>query len=198
MARDPLEVILTHEHTDFDAMASLLGASLIFPDALPVLPTRLNHNVRGFLALYKSSLPFLTVRELPRGPVERAIFVDTRSANWTKGMGKRTCVLVIDHHSSDEEYPDGWESWTDDVGANTTLLVERLIDENARLTPVEATLLALGIHEDTGSLTYASTTDRDARCLAWLMEPKRNVNLSVLSRFLSHPLTEAQRCCLMN
>ena len=33
--------------------------------------------------------------------------------------------------------------------------------------PAEATALALGIHEDTGSLTYPSTTLRDVEALAF-------------------------------
>ncbi|MEZ4557105.1 MAG: CBS domain-containing protein [Caldilineaceae bacterium] len=193
MSQLEFEVILTHEHTDFDALASLLGASLLNPDAYPVLPHQLNRNVREFLALYRNHFPFLTHKELPKGHVARAIFVDTRSANWTKGMDKRTHFTVIDHHSLHEELPDGWDVWTDEVGANTTLLVEKLMAQNARLSPVHATLLALGIHEDTGSLTYVSTTDRDARCLAWLLDSKRGVNLSVMAHFLNHPLTDAQR-----
>src|SRR5690606_38784089 len=43
-----MQVILTHERTDFDALASLLAASLLYPDALPVLPRRLNRNVSNF------------------------------------------------------------------------------------------------------------------------------------------------------
>jgi len=39
-----------------------------------------------------------------------------------------------------------------------------------RLTEAEATLLALGIHADTGSLCFDSTTPRDASALAWVMQ----------------------------
>jgi CBS domain-containing protein len=38
------------------------------------------------------------------------------------------------------------------------------------LSEAEATLLALGIHADTGSLCFDSTTPRDAKALAWVME----------------------------
>jgi tRNA nucleotidyltransferase (CCA-adding enzyme) len=51
----------------------------------------------------------------------------------------------------------------------------------------------LGIHEDTGSLTYSATTYRDANALAWVMQPQHNVNLDVVNRFLTHPLNEEQR-----
>lgn len=189
-------VILTHEHTDFDALASLLGAALLFPDLLPVLPYQINRNVREFLALYRNQFPFLHPKELPRGQVERVLFVDTRSANLPKGIDDATQFQVIDHHSIDATVAEGWQLWTEAVGANTTLLVEKLMELHPDLTPVEATLLALGIHEDTGSLTYAGTTHRDVRALAWLMHPDRGVNLQVLSQFLQHPLSTQQRTLL--
>ena len=41
-----------------------------------------------------------------------------------------------------------------------------LLDREIEITPMHATALALGIHEDTGSLTYTSTTPRDVDGLA--------------------------------
>ena len=47
-----MDAILTHENADFDALAALLGAKKIYPEAVAVLPRRLNRNVRDFCALY--------------------------------------------------------------------------------------------------------------------------------------------------
>jgi hypothetical protein len=55
MARE-MEVILTHENTDFDALASLLGAAKLYPQAKPVVPRRPNRNLRDFLTLYWDEL----------------------------------------------------------------------------------------------------------------------------------------------
>ncbi|MCB0106426.1 MAG: CBS domain-containing protein [Caldilineaceae bacterium] len=189
-------VILTHEHTDFDALASLLGAALLFSDTIPVLPYQLNRNVSEFLALYRNQFPFVEAKELPRGQVAQVILVDTRKANLPKGIHDETRFQIIDHHSVEEHAAKGHHLWSDSVGANTTLLVEKLIERQIAVTSVQATLLALGIHEDTGSLTYAATTYRDVTALAWLMQPERGVNLQVLSHFLQHPLGEAQRTLL--
>jgi len=193
MTRQTFEVILTHEHTDFDALASLLAAALLFPAAVPVLPHQMNRNVQEFLALYKNQFPFVTAKELPRRPISRAILVDTRTANLPKGMQTTTAYYVIDHHTSDHPVPENWQLWSEPTGANTTLLLEKLMQEDRSLSPAEATLLALGIHEDTGSLSYGGTTHRDVYALAWLMEPERGVNLDIVSQFLRHPLSEAQR-----
>ncbi|MEX1019219.1 MAG: CBS domain-containing protein [Litorilinea sp.] len=197
-----IEVILTHEHTDFDALASLLGAALLYPQALPVLPRRLNRNVHGFLALYRNHFPFITHKDVPVGKVTRAILVDSRAVNWVRGMDKTTTLHIIDHHIEPEAtLPRNATLQSEAVGANTTLLLEALLQGATKQTPltltaVQATLLALGIHEDTGSLTYPSTTHRDARCLAWLLEPDHGVNQEVVARFLNHPLNADQRALL--
>lgn len=196
MSSAELTVILTHERADFDALASLLGAALLFPAALPVLPAQLNRNVREFVALYRNQFPFLQARELPRQPIRQVIVVDTRSANLPKGVDPDATFQIIDHHVDHEPLPDNWQRWHEPLGANVTLLLEQIIKQRIDITPVQATLFALGIHEDTGSLTYATSTARDARCLAWLMEAEQGVNLEVLHQFLRHPLSEKQRSLL--
>ena len=188
-------VILTHELADFDALASLLGGALLFPQAVPVLPWKLKRNVQAFLSLYRNQFPFIEPRHLPRGSVDLAIVVDTRRFNAVKGMGDETRHLVIDHHTATEPLPAGWEDWQESLGplttgANATLLVERLMQQNRGLSPFQATLLALGIYEDTGSLLYPSTTHRDIRCAAWLVE--QGARLDVMRRFLNFPPTDAQ------
>ena len=189
-------VILTHEQADFDAIASLLGASLLFSEAQPVLPHKIKRNVAGFLTLYLNQFPFVEPRHLPRGRVVRAILVDTRSYNAVKGMDQSTDFLVIDHHSVAHALPPGWAVWQESLGphttgANATLFVERLMHQNRRLSSVISTLLALGIYEDTGSLLYASTTHRDIRCAAWLVE--QGARLEVVRRYLHYPPTLAQQ-----
>ncbi len=61
------DIIVTHERTDFDALASLLGAALLFPEAYPVLPRQMNRNVREFLTLYHNHFRFVSADDLPRG-----------------------------------------------------------------------------------------------------------------------------------
>ncbi|MFN8441533.1 MAG: CBS domain-containing protein [Caldilineaceae bacterium] len=204
-------VILTHEHTDFDALASMLGAALLFPGALAILPRQLNRNVRDFVTLYKNQFPFLAPEDVPRTTIRQVILVDTRTASFPKGVRKDASYLIIDHHplspmteeersqvvpfpgplsSHENRTPADAKEWVDPVGAATTLLVERLIDQQLRPTSLQATLLALGIHEDTGSLTFASTTPRDVRALAWLLEC--GANLSEINHFLHHPLSDEQ------
>jgi tRNA nucleotidyltransferase (CCA-adding enzyme) len=190
MARE-MEVILTHENTDFDALASLLGAAKLYPQAKPVVPRRPNRNLRDFLTLYWDELPFLQYDELPRGSIRRVILVDTQTLPHLKGMSRKTKVHIIDHHPLSRELEEGMIYSSDETGANTTILVEQICEANISLSPIEATLLLLGIYEDTGSLSYPTTTPRDLHCAAWLLE--QGANLDVVNDFLHHPLTEEQR-----
>ncbi|MCD4737855.1 MAG: CBS domain-containing protein [Anaerolineae bacterium] len=188
-----MRIILTHEHADFDAIASLLGAHKLYPNAVPVLPHRINRNVQAFLSLYRTELPFVDPDTLPRGQhVRRVILVDTQSLVSVRGMGPELDqVLVIDHHTQGAEWPANWVFQGEELGAATTLLVETM---SARLMPfssIEATLMLAGIYEDTGSLRYASTTARDLRAAAWLLD--HDASLEIANDFLQHPLTVIQR-----
>ncbi len=187
-----MELILTHANADFDALASLLAASRLFPGAFPVLPQRMNRNLREFLSLYRHPLPFVQAEELPKEPVRRIILVDTQQVpNLARPLGPLEVeVEILDHHplsrplGPHERYTGG------DVGATVTLLVGRLIERGESVTPLEATLLLMGIYEDTGSLSYPSTTPEDLRAAAWLLE--QGANLQVVGRYLNGPLSEEQ------
>lgn len=186
-----MQIILTHEQADFDALASLLGAYLLHETAIPVLPRRLNRNVRAFVTLYGIDMPFVDQRDLPPEAVEHIILVDTQSMASIKGVRSQTSVQVIDHHPLRENLPEHWSLTIDDIGATTTMLVEALRERNGIFLPMHATLLLLGIYEDTGSLTYTRTTARDLRAAAYLLE--RGANLQIANDFLNHPMTPAQQ-----
>ena len=186
-----MHIILTHEQADFDALAALFGASLLNEQALPVLPRRLNRNLRAFLTIYGREFPFVDPRDLPNEKVETVLLVDTQSLVTLKGMGKETRIRVLDHHPRRENLPADWDVTLDSVGATATLLTENLRDAKGQLSALHATLLLLGIYEDTGSLSYASTTPRDARATAWLLE--QGASLKIAADYLNAPLSPDQR-----
>lgn len=186
-----MHVILTHEQADFDALASLLAAALLNSHAVAVLPRRVNRNVRAFLNLYGSELPFVDVRDLSGEPIESITLVDTQSMVTLKGYSEDTRVHVVDHHPLREDINPNWTVVTERVGAASTILVEDLQEHNGPLTTLQATLLLLGIYEDTGSLTYVSTTPRDVRAAAFLLE--HGASLRIANKFLNPPLSPEQR-----
>jgi len=87
--------------------------------------------------------------------------------------------------------PD-WKFNQIESGACTTFFIEQLIEKNSHsLSIIEATLLLLGIYEDTGSLTYANTTARDAAAVAYLLSNR--ASLKIAAEFLNPPLTPDQQ-----
>jgi tRNA nucleotidyltransferase (CCA-adding enzyme) len=59
------------------------------------------------------------------------------------------------------------------------------------LTPIQATALALGLYEDTGSFTYGSTTAEDLLAAGFCLE--QGADLDIVTRFLYPPLSAGQR-----
>jgi tRNA nucleotidyltransferase/poly(A) polymerase len=186
-----MKVILTHEQSDFDAVAASLGAWLLDETSTPLLANRLNRNVRHFLNLYGAELPFVESRDLSGENIEAITLVDTQSLVTLKGLNKQTRVHVIDHHPRRTDLSPDWECEIDPTGSCTTLFVERAQDHLHSLSLIQATLLLLGIYEDTGSLTYASTTPRDIRACASLVEA--GGSLRIVADFLNPALTEGQK-----
>ncbi len=189
-----MNVILTHDHTDFDAVASQLGAWKLHPEWVPLVGRYLNQNVRNFLTLHWDALPFQRGDELPPdSEIERAMLVDTQALPSLKGVDTQHIpeIRVVDHHARRDDTPAAWQVEIEETGSCATLFVEKMAAQGLALSWVEATLLALGIHEDTGSLLYGGTTARDARAAAWLLE--QGANLDTLRTFLDHPLNERQR-----
>jgi tRNA nucleotidyltransferase (CCA-adding enzyme) len=186
-----MDIILTHERSDFDGLASLLGAYLLDQNLIPVLPRQINRNVEAFLNLYGVELPFMDPRDLTGEPIHSVCLVDTQAMTSIKGMVKDLRVKVIDHHHRREDIPDDWEVTIRDTGAAATIFVRAIQEREIPLTPVEATLLLLGIYEDTGSLSYTRTTAEDIFAAGILME--RGASLDIVSDYINHPLSGAQQ-----
>jgi tRNA nucleotidyltransferase (CCA-adding enzyme) len=185
-----MKIALTHEQADFDAIASLLGAHLT-KGAIPVLPHRMNRNVRSFVDQYSAELPYTTAKALAALPIESVLLVDTQSLITLKGMNKLTRITVIDHHAPRPNLDTAWETDLFELGACTTWFVEQIEQTGANLSPLQATLMLLGIYEDTGSLTYAGTSVRDVRAVAFLLE--HGASLKMAHEFLYPPLSDDQR-----
>jgi tRNA nucleotidyltransferase (CCA-adding enzyme) len=198
MMRTP-ELIATHTNTDFDAFAAMVAARKLYPEAALCLGGAVNRNVREFQALYADLIPVLDPGDVDRASVRRLIVVDTVHANRLGDLAdicERDDVQVVafDHHSHEGDLPsfitpDNLVSSAD--GSLVTLLVGIVAERGIPITPFEATVFALGIHEDTGSLTFATTTAHDAEALALCMQ--RGADTALLEKWLTNALTSAQR-----
>ncbi len=191
-----LQVIISHVGTDFDGFASMMLASKLYPGAHMVFPGRLGPGVEEFYNLHRRQFPVLPLKQALEGPLQRLIVVDTRLASrlgpFREYLHRSDIELhIYDHHPPSAEAVRGDQEWVEAVGAAATLLVERCRAEGHEISPQEATLALIAVHEETGSFRYSSTTARDLAAAAYLMEA--GANLEVLSHFLRDPLTAAQR-----
>jgi tRNA nucleotidyltransferase (CCA-adding enzyme) len=191
------EVIATHTNTDFDAFAAMLASRRLYPDAMVSVSGALNRNVREFYRLHADELDAVETSRLETDAIRRLIVVETTSAS---RLGELEEValdpgvekVLFDHHAG--ELPD-WVKPENAVisqdGALTTTLAGVLAEREIAVTPLEATAFALGIHEDTGSLTYPTTTQRDADALAWCL--RHGARQELLASFLHMPLGDDER-----
>jgi tRNA nucleotidyltransferase (CCA-adding enzyme) len=95
---------------------------------------------------------------------------------------------VFDHHIEPDSVvaTRSKQSLIKSVGATVTILIEQLRRRHIPVTPFEATVMALGLYEETGSFTFASTTSRDFEAGAFLVEAGADLNM--VSETLYTPL----------
>ncbi|MEJ5330988.1 MAG: CBS domain-containing protein [Desulfobaccales bacterium] len=191
-----LEVITTHLNADFDALAAMVAAKKLYPQALLVFSGSQEASLRDFFI--RSSfyfLDFTRAKQVDPREIRRLILVDTRQAS---RLGKfaeaarspEVEVHIYDHHPDSEDDVHGVVEVVKPYGATTTVLTEILRERGLEPTPQEATIMALGLHEDTGSFTFASTTPEDLEAMAYLL--RRGADLNVVAQMVTRELTVEQ------
>jgi tRNA nucleotidyltransferase (CCA-adding enzyme) len=169
-----VQIVIPHKNVDFDALASLAAASMLYGESKSVLPTSVNPNVRAFLSIHKDIFSFEPLKNLDLDAIDRLIVVDANRWSRLEGTGhlaKRSDldIHVWDHHPGVGDINASLRR-QEALGAATTILVEALMEKRILPSPIHATLFLAGIYEDTGHLTFPSTTPRDLRAAAFLLE----------------------------
>ncbi|BBO87721.1 CBS domain-containing protein [Desulfosarcina ovata] len=193
------QIITTHRNTDFDAFASLVAANLIYSEAVVAIPKNINPNVRAFISIHKDVFTHVDRWNIETGRVSRLIVVDTDDWSRLGPIAKlqeqpSLEVLLWDHHSGGN-IQASWKC-QEPVGATITLLVRRLKELRKLITPIQATLFLAGLYEDTGNLSFPSTTAEDAYAAGWLLD--RKADLSLINKFLRPAYGEKQKNVLFD
>ncbi len=188
-----MDLILCHTTADFDALGAAVGLTRLLPGSKIVLTGGAHPPVRDFLALHRDEYPLIERRSVNPKKIRSLIVVDTQQRD---RLGKASQwfdlphlqeVIIYDHHLQQAGDIPVTQLHICPVGATTTIIVEELQKQQISLTPAEATAMALGIHVDTGSLTYDHTTPRDALALAWVMQ--QGASLSVVAEYVEPGLS---------
>jgi len=195
--RADLEIALSHNNMDFDSLSAQYALTKLHPSCRMVLGYPLTGNVRSFVALNRNYLPIVQVKYIDLAKVTRFFLVDTQHAErldtaaqkllFGDGVGGALTrpLTIFDHHDVDATGLIGCaapDSLVQPVGAATTLVVEQLIRAGTPISEFDATLMAIGIFEDTGCLTYSGTTARDAQCVAFLIA--QGADLAIVREYI--------------
>ncbi|MEL6814310.1 MAG: CBS domain-containing protein [Cyanobacteria bacterium J06598_3] len=199
-----MDLVLCHTTADFDTLGAAVGVSCLRPGSRIVLTGGAHPTVQAFLSLWQDEYPLVDRRAVSFEHVRSLTLVDAirrdRFApvkDWfDQAAQKKIPIYIYDHHAPLDAISDataGLEDWPtahaciEPVGAATTLLVEALQREGITPTPSASTVMALGIHSDTGSLTFGQSTARDGLALAWLMA--NGANQSVIAENINPGLS---------
>lgn len=191
-----MNLIVTHSTADFDALASLVLAGKIFPNSICLIPS-FSSSVYSFFSLYGNLFENLkNLKDIDLSKIDRIIMVDTQYPERVPGLTdfiqNHKNILIIDHHYPDEEVKLNVKRITKEVGATTSILIHMLKNrKNIEIKPIEATLFALGIYEDTGNLLFITTKSYDVEALSYIF--KYDVDLKIVSKYLITYLTEQQK-----
>ena len=191
-----MEVIISHQSTDFDSLAAMVAAKKIYKDALLVFTGAVEKNVRKFISVYGDLIEITPIKKIKIVDITKLIIVDTRIkkriGSFANVLNKRDLeIYIYDHHPSTVDDIKGDINAIEEVGATTTIMLKKIRKMNLEISPIEATLFALGIYEDTGSLTFSTTTIDDINSISYLFD--KGINLKVVANFINIGLSIAQK-----
>ena len=181
----PMKLVILPEGADLDALSSAFGVLKLYPDAFLLKPKQLSKTAS---AVFKDFKHLFRLIENPPAEVETLILVDNCGLEKLKKVPRYGKLIIYDHHEGCR--CKNCTLVVDNVGSATTLVVEELIKRNLEVSPLEATLLALGIYEDTGRFTHIGTTPRDLRATAWLLQ--RGADLNLINRYLEEKISQKE------
>jgi tRNA nucleotidyltransferase (CCA-adding enzyme) len=191
-----MDVITTHINADFDCLGAMAAALRLYPEAVVSFPGSQEKGVRDFIARHPDYLPAVTrAKDIHLDTVTRLIIVDCQHAarigRFEELIGRPgLAVHIYDHHPFLADSIRASGGVIRSCGSSSSLLAGILQEQEVALTPEEATLMMLGIYEDTGRLTFVSTRQEDYLAAAWLLG--QGANLNVVAESVTQELTVQQ------
>lgn len=192
-------LITCHSNADFDALAAMCAAALIYGPCDVLFPGTQEANLQTFYQELKESpgaapgCTFLDDRVPDFSKYGRLVAVDTRRRSrlrhvWPLLDNPGTRIEVWDHHPETSDDVHAHACHAEICGAVTTLLIEEIQKRNIAVTRETATVLGLGIYSDTGSFSFSSVTQRDFAAAGWLLG--RGMDINIISEKTAFSMTK--------
>ncbi|PKN11653.1 MAG: polya polymerase [Deltaproteobacteria bacterium HGW-Deltaproteobacteria-4] len=191
-----MDLITTHVNADFDCLGAMVAARRLYPQALLVFPGAQEKGVSAYLAQHDDCAAlFSKIREVDLAAIDRLILVDVsqleRIGPFAEVARRRGVELhIFDHHPGKETELSPVLARIAPVGATVTIFSELFQEQGIVPTPGEATAMMLGLYEDTGSLQFTSTTERDYLAAAFLL--RHGAELGIVAENLVQEMTADQ------
>jgi len=191
-----MDIITTHVNADFDCLGAMIAARKLYPRAEMVFPGSQERNLREFfLRSTAYAFDFKRLRDIDLAAVDRLILVDVSQAERIGPFGElarssRVPVHIYDHHPAASSDLDAELADIRPVGSTVTVFCQIFRERGIRPDPEEATLMMLGLYEDTGSLQFGNIGRADFEAAAFLLEC--GAVLQTVSEFLTQELTADQ------
>lgn len=190
----PTTLITCHVNADFDALAAMIAASKLYPGAALVFPGSQESALRNyFLQSVMYLFNFQSIKDVDTSAVQTMVVVDTAQKSRIPHVAHlvdAVAIHIYDHHLGPDNDLAAERAIVLPWGATTSILAHELERQGVPVTPDEATIMGLGIFEDTGHFTFSSTTEHDFRAAAWLRS--QGMDLDVIQGILRRELTAEQ------
>lgn len=175
----------------------MVAAHKLYPGATLIFPGSKEEYLRDFIEQTVTyDYDFQDIHTININDISRLTLVDAQSSNEIGPLSQ--CLTnpglqleIIDHHPDSKGDLVNKTAQITKYGACTTFFVRLFQEKNIQLNPEEATVLALGIYEDTDSLTHLDTTPEDIYAAGWLLE--QGARLNVIAHFLQGALGTVQQ-----
>ena len=195
-----MKIIVPHENTDLDALASAIGLSYLMKDSYLYIPKKKEKDVAQFLKDYQDQFPinFLKEEDLNKFSfIEKLIIADTSDVDripkeiFEKLDKDKTIIYIFDHHKDEKGYEEyrkkGYKIFIKKVntGSCSSIITHLLSQKKDFYIPkIILNTLLLGIYSDTGSFRYSGTTPYDFEAASFLL--KKGAEINFIQKCLSY------------
>lgn len=191
------KVVITHKIPDFDALASACAACALHGCDAVLTATSYENNVEDFLNSEDLSVPVVRIREKSITEIkelELLVITDCHLEERIEPLNSLIKVakkiIIYDHHQSQENPIIASETYISEVGSTVAVIVSKMKEVDFSPTKSIATLMMLGLYEDTGLLSFSSTTEEDMLAAVYLL--KAGANLDFISEYINRGMSKEQ------
>jgi len=190
-----LQVIFISEGADLDALSTAFGITLIDPEAKILLPGAVSSSVKLALKRFENYMKDKIIHMNDLKMINTLYLADTNNyrtalKKLSDFVNQNTKLIIYDHHPVRSQLPQNVEKHIKKTGSASTIVVYQIKKQKIQISPDEATILILGIYEDTGSFTYNTTTEKDLRAAAYLLS--KGADLETVKNIIEERIDQQQ------